>query len=238
MSYQSLNPNRPWKLPSSRWLIKQDWNNAYFLNAKLDKNILNALLPSGLTLDLFKGDAYISIIPFQMSNLRFRYLPFFKAKSYNQINIRTYVIRDGKPGVHFLSIDSSHPSLSQMIKTVCHIPLLDSSINRIDEGLKTHLDSNRKGLDLYLNTSRDESKRLNMEPGSFEYWIAERYCFYNTQQGQIMRWDIDHKPWPLYPAKIHNLTIEHGTLNLQAQDFTTKCFYSPGVSTRAWPPAI
>ena len=31
--------------PQARWLIKQDWNNAYFLNAKLDKNILNAFLP-------------------------------------------------------------------------------------------------------------------------------------------------------------------------------------------------
>jgi uncharacterized protein YqjF (DUF2071 family) len=238
MRYQSLNPNRPWDLPSNRWIMRQDWHDAFFLNAKIDKNILQGLIPSGLTLDLFNGQAYISIIPFKMNNISFRYLPFFKPSAYDQINIRTYVIRDGKPGVYFLSLDSAHPSLSQMIKMVCDIPLIQSSIHRIDKDQATHLDLDRKGLQLYLNVSKDDSKMLNATKGSFEYWISERYCFYNNQNGQITRWEVDHKAWPLFPAKLHNLSINHGTLNLAGLDFSQSCYYSPGVSTRAWPPAL
>ena len=240
MKYLPLNPNRPWPIHSKQWIMRQDWLDAYFLNAVIDKSILQKLLPVGLDLDLFEGEAYISVIPFKMDKVCFRYLPFFKIKSFNQVNIRTYVIRDGKPGVFFLSLNSTHAGLKQIINSVCDIPIFSTSISRIDTDLKTQVDAGRENLSLYLNLSRTD-KRIVPKLNSFEYWICERYCFYNLHQGRMTRWDVDHIEWPIYAAKIHNLSFEESSnlagLGLSKLDFSS-CYYSPGVSTRAWGPRI
>jgi hypothetical protein len=40
----------------------------------------------------------------------------------------------------------------------------------------------------------------NAQPGSFEHFIAERYCLYTAPAGGIERTHIHHLPWPLQPA--------------------------------------
>ena len=40
------------------------------------------------------------------------------------------------------------------------------------------------------------------EPGSFEHFMAERYCLYTMdEQLQLLRGDIHHRPWPLQTAE-------------------------------------
>jgi uncharacterized protein YqjF (DUF2071 family) len=38
--------------------------------------------------------------------------------------------------------------------------------------------------------------------GTLEYFLAERYCLYTTdEQGRPLRGEIQHPPWPLQPAQ-------------------------------------
>lgn len=41
------------------------------------------------------------------------------------------------------------------------------------------------------------------EPGSFDHFMAERYCLYTQdEERRLLRADIQHRPWPLQPATV------------------------------------
>ena len=74
----------------------------------LPAEALRPLLPAGLTLDTYDGQAWLGIIPFLMDSVRFRWLPGIPSTTrFAEINVRTYVTADDKPGIFFLSLDAN-----------------------------------------------------------------------------------------------------------------------------------
>ena len=71
-----------------------------------------ALVPAGLELDTFEGQAWIGVVPFRMTGIR----PVASAaawlSAFAELNVRTYVTVGGKPGVCFFSLDAANPSPS------------------------------------------------------------------------------------------------------------------------------
>jgi uncharacterized protein YqjF (DUF2071 family) len=47
------------------------------------------------------------------------------------------------------------------------------------------------------------------QPGSLDYFLAERYCLYTLWKGRTYRGDIHHVPWPLQDASVK---IEENTV--------------------------
>ncbi|HUH26163.1 MAG TPA: DUF2071 domain-containing protein, partial [Flavobacterium sp.] len=99
--------HRPWKHPKQTYSYYQEWNNALFFHWKVDKEELQKQLPKNLELDLYEGEAWISLVPFTMQKIRPRLLPSLSFISdFDEINLRTYVVKNGKPGVYFLNIEA------------------------------------------------------------------------------------------------------------------------------------
>src|SRR5438093_9555315 len=100
--------HRPWPLPRAPWVMAQTWEDLVFLHWPMDPDDLRARLPRGLSLDTYRGDAWVSITPFVVTGLRPRGIPAVPGlSSFAETNVRTYVTRDGKPGVWFFSLDAS-----------------------------------------------------------------------------------------------------------------------------------
>ena len=63
---------------------------------------LRPLVPSSLEIDTFNGEAWVGVLPFYMSNVRPRGIPPLPGISaFHELNVRTYVRRNGRPGVWF-----------------------------------------------------------------------------------------------------------------------------------------
>lgn len=62
-------------VPEGIWIMRQTWNDVLFAHWPVDVSILRALVPSVLELDTYNGQAWISMLPFMLTNLRARYLP-------------------------------------------------------------------------------------------------------------------------------------------------------------------
>ncbi len=72
--------------------------------------MLRPLVPAELELQEFDGTAWIALVPFRMTGVIRRPLPDLPwLSAFPELNVRTYVERDGKPGVWFLSLDASNP---------------------------------------------------------------------------------------------------------------------------------
>src|ERR1035437_8009177 len=68
-------------------------------------------VPDVLPLDTYKQRAWVTVTPFWINHLRPPGVPSLPWLSHlSEINVRTYVTYDGKPGVYFFSLDASNLS--------------------------------------------------------------------------------------------------------------------------------
>ncbi|MCI3988281.1 DUF2071 domain-containing protein, partial [Bacillus vallismortis] len=61
-------------VPDASWILRQTWNDVLFAHWPVDVSILRALVPPVLELDTYNGQAWSSMLPFMLTNLRARYL--------------------------------------------------------------------------------------------------------------------------------------------------------------------
>jgi uncharacterized protein YqjF (DUF2071 family) len=94
--------DRPRPLPERPFLMHQTWLNLLFAHWPVDPALIRPLIPAGLALDLWENRAWIGVVPFAMRGIAHRSgLPIPGATAFPELNLRTYVTRDGKPGVWF-----------------------------------------------------------------------------------------------------------------------------------------
>lgn len=123
--------HRPWLFPTKDWSYYQEWNDAVFLHWKADKNELLKHLPKGLELDKMEGSPWVSLVAFNMVNIRPKYLPSFSPFSnFHEINLRTYVRFNGKTSVYFLNIEAEKPVSTWISRKMSQLPYTYSEMKR------------------------------------------------------------------------------------------------------------
>jgi uncharacterized protein len=195
--------HRPWPLPERSWFMGQSWLDLLFAHWPVPEEALRQVVPAQLPIDTYDGDAWLGITPFCVSGLRLRgTAPAPGLSSFPELNVRTYVNVDGKPGIYFLSLDADSAAAVRGARLTYRLPYFHSRIQveHDEEGI---------GYDL-LRVSDDgppayfrarygsEGDELPIRDGSLERWLTERYCLYALNDKQrILRGEIHHPPWPL-----------------------------------------
>jgi uncharacterized protein YqjF (DUF2071 family) len=197
--------HRPWPLPDGGWLMGQTWVNLLFAHWRVPEEALREVVPPQLPIDTYDGSAWIGVTPFYVRGLRLRRtLPAPVFSTFPELNVRTYVSVDGKPGIYFLSLDADSWAAVTAARRAYRLPYFRSRIEVRQDKEGTI------GFDL-LRTSEDgppayfqaryggRGEQLPVREGSLERWLAERYCLYTLDDaGQVQRGNIHHPPWPLY----------------------------------------
>ena len=176
--------HRPWPAPMAPWIMTQRWNDLLFLHYSLDPELVRAKVPDVLTLDTYRQRAWISVTPFWINHLRppgVPSLPWFS--SFNEINVRTYVTYDGKPGVYFFSLDASNLSAVWGARVFYRLPYWQASMKVTGKGgAKIDYLSKRqhgpKPAELECSYTPDPARTFQARPASLEHFLTERYCLY------------------------------------------------------------
>lgn len=202
--------HRPYAYPDTKWLYYQEWNEVLFLHYETSLEILQELVPDELTIDTFNGKAYVSVVPFKMEKIRPRYLPSVKfVSNFGEINVRTYVEKDGKKGVYFLNIEAEKYISVFISKKLSGLPYEKSDIKM--EG--THYQSQNLEKEFYLNTQFSIGKDLN-DKSELDLWLTERYCLYIENKKDLYRYEIHHKEWALQGVDLNQLDLNYQIKNL------------------------
>jgi uncharacterized protein len=205
----------PWPAPEQPWVMRQSWHELLFAHWPVPPDELRRAIPAGLALDTFDGQAWLGIVPFRMSGVRPRGIPPVPWLSgFPELNVRTYVVADGKPGVWFFSLDAGNPVAVSLARAFFHLPYFNAhfAIDRKDGQIiytsrRTHRGAPVADLDI---TYGPAGPIFHPQQGTIEFWLTERYCLYSTdKQERIYRGDIRHAPWPLQVA---TATIQHNTM--------------------------
>ena len=187
--------------------MEQSWHDLLFAHWSYPAEALRAVVPSQLPIDTFEGRAWVGVVPFQVRELRARWLAAMRAFSdFPELNVRTYVTIDGKPGVYFFSLDAASSWAVWGARTAFHLNYYNAlmSMLRTPAGI-AYLSrrTDRRGQPADFSARyRANGKGLRAQPGSLEYFLVERYCLYAVSpSSRVYRLDIHHKPWLLQPAE-------------------------------------
>lgn len=197
--------HRPYPIPEIEWHWRQSWCELLFAHWPVDAEKLRSWIPRPLEIDTFEGQAWLGVVPFQMKGVMRR--PFCDVpgiSAFDELNVRTYVRLNGRPGVWFHSLDANNRLAIWGARRWFGLPYERAKM-KVDIGEREiKFDSVRQGKappaelkcryraisDPYLST-----------PGTLEHWLTERYCLYSFNQGKLLRGEIHHVQWPLQKAE-------------------------------------
>ncbi|HEX8075156.1 MAG TPA: DUF2071 domain-containing protein [Thermoleophilaceae bacterium] len=198
--------HRPWQMPDRPWFMAQTWRHLLFAHWRVDPGALARVLPPGLPLDTFDGAAWVGVTPFAVDTFRVRLLPPPPAvHSFPELNVRTYVTVDGRPGIWFFSLDAGSRLAVEGARRLYRLPYFRARAS-LDDGdpgvsfrsVRTQSDGPPASLRVEYRASGPAGEPV---PGTLDHWLTERYCLYTVDaRGRLLRGDIHHRPWVLAPA--------------------------------------
>jgi uncharacterized protein YqjF (DUF2071 family) len=221
--------------------MQQSWHHLLFAHWPIGSGRMRTLVPHELPLDTFEGTAWIGIVPFRMSNVTLRGIPPMPwISEFPELNVRTYVVLDDKPGVYFFSLDATNPVAVGIARVAAGLPYFtaDMHVDADEDGVRYR--SRRSAGDLTVEFSASyhpSGHPVAPAPGSLEYFLTERYCLYTVNDGDVSRLDIHHPPWPLQPAEveIHTNTMT-APLALELPSMRPIAHFARRQDMVAWPP--
>ncbi len=196
---------RPYPPPRGPWVMAQTWSDLLFAHWPLPAAVVRPLLPAGLPLDTFDGMAWLGVVPFRMSGVHPRLLPslpWFSA--FPELNVRTYVSRDGRPGVFFFSLDAGNHLAVALARRLFKLPYFHARM-LVGRGRQVAYLSERRHRGApparFVATYAPSGPAAIALPGSLAHFLTARFCLYAADgAGRLYRAEIDHLPWPLQPA--------------------------------------
>ena len=201
------NERRPWSVPDRPWAMEQKWHDLLFMHWPVKAAAIRSLIPSRLEIDLYDGMAWIGVVPFRMSGVRARGTPPVPGISaFPELNVRTYVRSQGKPGVWFFSLDAASVLAVAAARLWFHLPYFRAqmSLKHAREGGVAYYSHRvHRGApcaDLRVDYA-PTGKIFEAALGTIDYFLCERYCLYAAHGARVYRGEIHHAPWPLEPAE-------------------------------------
>jgi hypothetical protein len=175
-----------------------------------------------------------------MEKVRPRKLPAISfISNFPEFNIRTYVSKNGKSGVFFLTLDAQSHVTCTYAPLAYGLPYryakCDHYTNkeggcawkseRKSDGVKLEGETNTKG------------PLLKAEKGSLEEFLFERYCLYVSKKGVTHIAYTCHEPWEYQEAevqiKVNSLTESYG-LGIENPLRPDLVHFSQGVEVLTW----
>ncbi len=230
--------------PTGPWLLRQTWGRLLFMHWPVPADVIQARLPAGLQVDTFDGQAWLAIVPFQMSNLRPPGLPAVPGLSaFPELNVRTYVHLNGVPGVWFFSLDAGSALAVWLARTLFHLPYFRARLTlaQAPDGALTCISARthpHQAPATFGATWRIGAPLPLAQPGSLAFFLTERYCLYTAgQNGRLYQGHLHHPPWPLQAAELapdwHSTLLEsHG---LPVPQSAPLLHAAGPVTVRVWP---
>ena len=130
--------------PEGTPLMEHHWGKLLFMHWALEPELVRPLVPEGLTLDTFEGRAWVGVTPFTLWDVRLSFTPPAPWLSdFHELNVRTYVHREGTPGVWFFSLNTNSLTTVVGARALYHLPYFNSSIDLEQDGQVIYYDLRR-----------------------------------------------------------------------------------------------
>jgi uncharacterized protein YqjF (DUF2071 family) len=226
-------------------LFLADWKDALFIHYAVPAEALQPFVP--FPLDLWEGRAYVSFVAFNMERMRPVFMPgklgewaLYPVAPCRFLNLRTYVVNDGQPGIFFLAEWLSKWSSVPLGRPVFGLPYRAGRLNLEHHPEKGSIAGSVSGISrgkaLSYEAKLDATKALApCRAGTLAEFLLERYVAFTEHGGRRRRFHVWHEPWPQIPIELNvkDDTLLAATGGWSAHAARIGAHFSPGV-TDVW----
>ncbi|MGC9665128.1 YqjF family protein [Planosporangium sp. 12N6] len=217
----------------------QHWRLMTFIHWRYPVTAVRRLLPAGLELDTYDGDAWVGLIPFRMQGVRPPAAPALPyLSSFPETNVRTYVRGpEGGRGIFFLTVEAARLPAVLTARLSLGLPYAWSAADvEVGERHVTYRGRRRwPG-----PTGAGYEARVRMGPaipeedlGPLDHFLTARYRLYTVFAGRLVAVDAEHPPWPLHEARLEHLRQDLlPAVGVPDPQGTPLLHASPGVAVR------
>lgn len=213
----------------------QQWRDLAYIHWRFEPAVVKELLPPGLEVDTFDGSAWVGLVPFSMRGITVPHMPpvpYFG--SFPEINVRTYVRREGVPGVWFFSLDVNRLIPAVVARTTYLLPYCwGRASNLIEDGVLRSKVERRWPSRAHSATAVEIGTAIPRSD-DLAVFLSARWGLYSRGLfGGLMYAPVDHEPWRLHTA--HLQSIDQNIVQaagLPAPTGEAHVMFSPGVSVR------
>lgn len=219
--------------------LHMGWRHVLFANWPVAPEEVAPHVPDAMTLDTYDDRAWLSVVPFTNVDVRPVWLPPGWGFELPELNLRTYVVCDGVPGVYFFSLDAQGVLGVLGARVLHRLPYYYARIDLTAEDGEVRFQSRRRHPGArpvdFRATYLQSGEELPVEAGSLATFLTERYRYYTEAPTGAVRYAVvEHESWPLYRAEV---TIDEHALfranGFDVPDAEPVYHYSPGVDTKA-----
>jgi len=206
-------------------VMRHQWEHLLFAHWPINPEVMQAQLPPSLVADTFEGQAWLAVVPFQLTfwPRGLPTLPVF-GRRFTELNLRTYVRPANQPqaaaGVYFFALDASDRLSVEMARLAYHLAYRNAKsylTHSNDDWWAFHSQrTDSRGLPAEVQVRyRPTATPLPAEQQPLARWLTERYRLYSVnQQNQVWTAQLQHQAWELQAAEaewtLNTLPQAHG----------------------------
>jgi len=223
--------------PVPRPVMLHRWERLTMLHWPYPPDVVRPLLPTGLDLDLFDGQAWVGLVPFAMRIRPPRGPEIPGLSAFPETNVRTYAVGpDGRRAIWFLSLDVPRLPAVLVARATYRLPYHWSRMRLTASGAGVRYVSRRRwpgrvgaGGEVVIRPG-DPIDR----PSDLDDFLTARFGLYAATPRGLTYTPVEHRRWPLARAEVVRLDDSLvAAAGLPAPEAApSHVVWSPGVDVR------
>jgi uncharacterized protein YqjF (DUF2071 family) len=194
--------------------LTAEWRHVALLNYEVDPSLLYSFVPAGTELDLWNGEAFISLVGFRFLKTKVFGVPVPFHRDFEEVNLRLYVRRregnELRRGVTFIREIVPRAAVATIARTLYNeqyvaLPMshrIELNRNRMEVQYAWQLGGEWNTIRLSV-----AGEPATLREGSEEQFIAEHYWGYTAQRdGGTFEYRVDHPSWRVWSSSDASFT--------------------------------
>jgi uncharacterized protein YqjF (DUF2071 family) len=198
------------------------WESLLLLNYACPPHLLEPLVPAGTMLDLWDGEALVSLVGFLFRDTRVRGLAIPGHRSFEEVNLRFYVRRETPGGetrraVVFVRELVPRWAIATVARVLYNepyraVPMWHRADLNPAAGGRVEIGWRHGGADYAMHGEADGPAGPSA-PGSEAEFITEHYWGYTRQRdGGTLEYQVEHPRWDVWDLARHGTSGDMGAL--------------------------
>jgi uncharacterized protein YqjF (DUF2071 family) len=196
--------------------LKAKWENIIMANYQIEPELLMPFLPKGVSLDLYNGKAYVSLVGFMFKNTKLFNVPIPFFGSFEEINLRFYVFRkeanELKRGVVFINETIPYHLVAWIANKLYkeHYTVVPTKHHLINTSESNYIKFEWFLQKKWNSISVDfDSTTQSLKTDSLEKFIYEHYYGYTKiNEHQTEEYQLNHPSWKTHEVSDYKIDCD------------------------------